>query len=250
VIYFLNLDFYMKCFLIPKLMLLSKIAMSQIMLPAYQGVVSKIPAVVTPSFSCGPSTVSDIDGNIYNTVLIGTQCWTKENLKVSKYNDGTTIPNQTANTNWGTLLTGALTVYIGAASYLATYGYLYNWYAAKDTREICPTGWHVPTNTEWETLNTYLGGKTIAGGKMKSTSSLWTSPNIGAVNTSGFSALPGGTRHTNGSFYNIGVYALFWSATEYDGNGAWSNHVKNSVDDVFRGSGDKTSGFSVRCLRD
>ena len=147
------------------------------MLPAYQGVVSKIPVVVTPTFSCGPSMVSDIDGNIYNTVLIGTQCWTKENLKVSKYNDGTTIPNQTANTNWGTLLTGALTVYTGAASYLATYGYLYNWYAAKDTREICPTGWHVPTNTEWETLNTYLGGTTIAGGKMKSTSSLWTSPN-------------------------------------------------------------------------
>jgi uncharacterized protein (TIGR02145 family) len=220
------------------------------MLPAYQGVVSKIPAVVTPTFSCGPSTVSDIGGNIYNTVLIGTQCWTKENLKVSKYNDGTTIPDQTANTNWGTLLTGALTVYTGAASYLATYGYLYNWYAAKDTREICPTGWHVPTNTEWDTLNTYLGGTTIAGGKMKSTSSLWTSPNIGAVNTSGFSALPGGSRNTNGSFYDIRDLAFFWSATEFDGTTAWYRLLYKNDGNVSRSSTNKSSGASVRCLRD
>ena len=117
----------MKYFLIPKLMLISKIVMSQIMLPAYQGVVAKIPTVVTPAFTCSTSTITDVDGNVYNTVSIGTQCWTKENLKVTKYNDGASIPDQTANTNWGTLLTGALTVYTGAASYLATYGYLYNW---------------------------------------------------------------------------------------------------------------------------
>jgi hypothetical protein len=116
VIYFLNLDFYMKCFLIPKLMLLSKIAMSQIMLPAYQGVVSKIPAVVTPTFSCGPSTVSDIDGNIYNTVLIGSQCWMASNLRVSNYNDGASITlnntytSGTVSTVWQGLRTGAYTI--------------------------------------------------------------------------------------------------------------------------------------------
>jgi len=149
VIYFLNIDYYMKFFLIPKLMLLSKIAMSQIMLPAYQGVVSKIPAVVTPTFSCGPSTVSDIGGNIYNTVLIGTQCWMASNLRVSKYNNGTLIPldNSGSSTGdgstetWTARTSGALTVYAHNATNLATYGYLYNWYAATDTRKICPSGW-------------------------------------------------------------------------------------------------------------
>ena len=255
-------------------MLVSKIALSQIMLPAYQGVVAKIPAIVTPSFSCGPSTVSDIDGNLYNTVLIGTQCWMASNIKVTRYSDGTTIPDQTANTNWGTLLTGARTVYTGEASYLATYGYLYNWYAAKGiitsgvspTKNICHTGWHVPTDAEWTIMiqsldpsqavnsgnvSTFNGIQSYtAGGKIKTTGyTYWNTPNTGATNESGFSALPGGTRHINGSFYNVRLYALFWSATEYDGNSAWSNHVKSSNGNVHRGSGNKSSGFSVRCLR-
>jgi uncharacterized protein (TIGR02145 family) len=232
--------------------------MSQIMLPAYQGVVSKISTVNV--MSCpGLATVTDIDNNIYNTVLIGTQCWMASNLRVTKYNNGTIIPLDNSggasgdgSTEWTARTSGARTVYAHNSSNLIAYGYLYNWYAATDTREICPAGWHIPSDAEWTTLTNQLGTVSVAGTVMKSNSTLWTvaTPPSPGTNTSGFSALPGGTRHTNGSFYNIGVYALFWSATEYDGNGAWSNHVKNSVDDVFRGSGDKTSGFSVRCLRD
>jgi uncharacterized protein (TIGR02145 family) len=168
VIYFLNLDFYMKYFLIPKLMLISKIAMSQIMLPAYQGVVSKIPTVI-PSFSCGPSTVSDIDGNIYNTVLIGTQCWTKSNLKVTKYNDGTAIPldasggstGNGAGETWSARaasLTAAYSILSNEPSNgtnATNYGFLYNWKAVTNPKKICPAGWHVPSDAEFKSVLLY-----------------------------------------------------------------------------------------------
>ncbi|MFN5788475.1 MAG: fibrobacter succinogenes major paralogous domain-containing protein, partial [Bacteroidota bacterium] len=222
----------MKYFLILKLMLISKIGMSQIMLPAYQGVVSKIPAVVTPSFSCGPSTVSDIDGNVYNTVLIGTQCWTKENLRVRKYNDGTAIPLNTVSSVWQGLTTGAYTIYDNEASSgtnATNYGFLYNWYAAKgiitaggtSTKNICPTGFHVPTDSDWNKLVKFinsLADTTInglqsspAGTKLKKNDALWTT-NTGNTGTDnyGFSALPGGWRNINGSFYDIKMVAFFW----------------------------------------
>jgi uncharacterized protein (TIGR02145 family) len=258
VIYFLNLDFYMKCFLIPKLMLIAKIAMSQIMLPAYQGVVSKISTVNV--MSCpGLATVTDIDNNIYNTVLIGTQCWMASNLRVSTYNTGVTIPldvsggsGGTESQTWNTKTTGARTTYAHNSSNLTTYGYLYNWYAATDTKKICPTGWHVPTTTEWTTLTTYLGGITIAGGDMKSTgSTLWTTPNTGADNSSGFSALPGGVRWTGagGAFGGIRDYAYFWSTTA-NGTAAWYRRLSYLDNDVFVDDCGKPCGHSVRCLRD
>jgi uncharacterized protein (TIGR02145 family) len=216
-------------------------------------------SAVTPSapFSCG-TTVADIDGNTYNTVLIGSQCWTKENLKVTKYNDGSPIPDETANTaGWGGLATGARSDYTGAASYIATYGYLYNWYAAKGVstrgsttyKNICPTGWHVPTDGQWTDLETQLGGISVAGGKMKSTSSLWNSPNTGADNTSGFTALPGGCRNNGGSFNNIRNYACFWSATE-DTSLAWLRRLSSNDSNVNRFNFPKSVGASVRCLRD
>ena len=139
------------------------------MLPAYQGVVAKIPAVVV--MSCpGLATVTDVDNNVYNTVLIGTQCWMASNLRVTKYNNGTLIPldNSGGSTGdvspetWTTRTSGALTVYAHNATNLATYGYLYNWYAAKDTREICPAGWHVPSNAEWDNFN-HLSWRTNCG---------------------------------------------------------------------------------------
>jgi uncharacterized protein (TIGR02145 family) len=282
VIYFLNLDFYMKCFLIPKLMLLSKIAMSQIMLPAYQGVVSKIPAVVTPSFSCGPSTVSDIDGNIYNTVSIGTQCWTVTNLRVRRYNDSTEIrfnnsggSGGTTSQTWSVLNYGAHTIYandsVASPSNLTTYGYLYNWYAAKGIanagsttyKNICPTDWHVPTDGEWtsliqfivptETISaTVIGSQSLtAGGKLKSTSTtLWQTPGFPGTDNYGFSALPGGGRNDVGSFSSIRDNAFFWSATEDGSNDAWRRSLSNANSNVSRRDYSKTSGFSVRCLRD
>jgi uncharacterized protein (TIGR02145 family) len=282
VIYFLNLDFYMKYFLIPKLMLLSKIAMSQIMLPAYQGVVSKIPAVVTPSFSCGPSTVSDIDGNIYNTVSIGTQCWTVTNLRVRRYNDSTEIrfnnsggSGGTTSQTWSVLNYGAHTIYandsVASPSNLTTYGYLYNWYAAKGIanagsttyKNICPTDWHVPTDGEWtsliqfivptETISaTVIGSQSLtAGGKLKSTSTtLWQTPGFPGPDNYGFSALPGGGRNDVGSFSSIRDNAFFWSATEDGSNDAWRRSLSNANSNVSRRDYSKTSGFSVRCLRD
>jgi uncharacterized protein (TIGR02145 family) len=228
-----------------------------------------VPCVVTPpapSFTCGTSTVPDNEGNSYNTVLIGTQCWTKENLRVTKYNDGTVIPDETANTaGWGLLATGARSDYTGEASYIATYGYLYNWYAATDSRKICPTGWHVPTDSDWNKLVKFIDSgadtsstsstqSTTAGGKMKSTGNntagtgLWNSPNTGADNTSGFTALPGGVR-AGGSSYNVRDDAFFWSATE-SGIYARFRRLYNGNSNVFRGIYGKSNGVSVRCLRD
>jgi uncharacterized protein (TIGR02145 family) len=139
------------------------------------------------------NTVTDIDGNIYHTVTIGTQVWMVENLKTTKYRNGDPIPNVTGNA-WAALTTGAYCWYNNdAATYKATYGALYNWYAVADSRNIAPTGWHVPTDAEWTTLTTFLGGESVAGGKLKETgTNHWTSPNTGATNETGFTALPGG----------------------------------------------------------
>jgi uncharacterized protein (TIGR02145 family) len=224
-----------------------------------------VPCVTTPAFTCGTSTVSDIDNNAYNTVLIGTQCWTQSNLKVTKYNDGTVIPDETANTGgWGGLATGARSDYTGEASYIATYGYLYNWYAATDSRKICPTGWHVPTDGEWtsliqftvptETVSATVNGTQSpnAGGKLKS-STLWNTatPQSPGTDNYGFSALPGGVR-VNSSFNLIRSYAAFWSTTLQVGSSvnAWSPLLSNVNSSVAREARLKSVGASVRCLRD
>ncbi len=255
----------MKYFLIPILMLVSKIAMSQIMLPAYQGVVAKIPTVVTPAFTCITSTITDVDNNVYNTVLIGTQCWTKQNLKVTKYNDGTAIPlNATGGSvgtseTWQNENTGAYTIYGNEASSDANatnYGFLYNWFAAKGVttpgsttyKNLCPLGWHVPADAEWTTLTTFLGGLTVAGGKMKSTgTTYWTSPNTGAENSRGFSALPGGVRFkgAGGAFGYIRSFARFWSS-----NAGYFYQMDFDDINVTQGTCGTSCGHSVRCLRD
>jgi uncharacterized protein (TIGR02145 family) len=211
---------------------------------------------------CPGSQVIDANANIYNTVAIGTQCWMQENLKVTKYNDGTDIPDATNNTNvgWGALTTGARSEYVdaGVNGYVSNYGYLYNWYAATDSRKICPTGWHVPTDSDWNKLVKSIhsaadttGTETqssSAGTLMKKSDVLWRT-NSG-TNTSGFSALPGGYRDFDGSFFDIRNIAFFWSATESDNINAWYRNLNRNDGDVYRNNYYKSVGATVRCLRD
>jgi uncharacterized protein (TIGR02145 family) len=200
-------------------------------------------------------SLTDIDGNTYNTVQIGTQVWMSENLKTSRYRNGGSIPNVTDNTGWGNLTTGAWSNYDHDAANDPIYGKLYNWYTTQgDT--LCPIGWGVPTDDEWTTLTTYLGGESVAGGKMKSIgTAYWNSPNTGATNESGFSVLPGGFRYSYGSFYDISNSAFFWSATDFDNTNAWIRTLNISVGNVNRDYNatinyNKALGASVRCLRD
>ncbi len=198
-----------------------------------------------------PNKVTDIDGNVYHTVRIGTQVWMVENLKTTKYRDGTSIPNITDNTAWSNLTTGAYCDYNNGPSNSATYGRLYNWYAATDARGICPTGWHVPSDAEWTTLVNYFGGDSVAGGKLKEAGTThWASPNTGATNESGFTAFPGGYRQSNGSFDDIGIVGYWWSATGTDAATAWYRFMGCGNSDVGRNNYGKTGGFSVRCVRD
>jgi uncharacterized protein (TIGR02145 family) len=194
---------------------------------------------------------TDIDGNEYSTIIIGTQVWMAENLKTTKYNDGTDIPNVTDNTEWENLSTGAYAWYDNdQASNGDTYGALYNWYAV-ETGQLCPVGWHVPTDEEWTTLNDYLGGEKVAGGKLKEAGTThWKDPNEGATNETGFTALPGGYRISNGTFYYIGDTGYWWSATEGSTIDAWSRGMYFNNSNVSWGSNYKEDGFSVRCLRD
>jgi uncharacterized protein (TIGR02145 family) len=202
--------------------------------------------------------LTDIDGNTYNTVIIGTQEWQKENLNVSKYTDGTVIPEVTDPTAWANLTTGAWCYYNNDPANGAVYGKLYNWYAVAgihDTdpitpnKTLAPSGLHVPTITEWSTLTTFLGGQSVAGGKMKSTgTSLWSNPNTGATNSSGFTGLPGGYRWYNGVFSTIGNDASWWSSSEYDTTSALSLDVYYNLSGAGIPSGNNAFGVSVRCI--
>jgi uncharacterized protein (TIGR02145 family) len=201
------------------------------------------------------SNITDVEGNSYITVYIGTQQWMWENLKTSKYSDGTTIPNITDNTQWQNNTTGACAYYNNDAANNAKYGKLYNWYAVSKTtngnKNVCPTGWHVPTDAEWTVLTDYLGGNRIAGGKLKEVgTNNWNSPNAEATNTSLFSALPGGYRDHNGNYSYVGVYGGWWSSTEDDTYNAWNRDLYNYIGNANRNGNGKKNGFSVRCLRD
>jgi uncharacterized protein (TIGR02145 family) len=208
-----------------------------------------IPEWANADFNCGLAT-TDVDINTYNTVQIGQQCWMKENLKTSRYRNGDLI-TVVVYSAWVGLMTGGRDWYSGdSTAYEYPYGNLYNWYAVADSRGLCPTGWHVPTDAEWTILTTYLGGENVAGGRLKSTSSvLWGGTNTNADNLSGFSALPGGERSTGGSNVNIGSAAAFWSATD-NGSNAWFRYLRYNDGIASRGSIGKTYGASVRCLRD
>ncbi|MFO7614428.1 MAG: fibrobacter succinogenes major paralogous domain-containing protein [Bacteroidales bacterium] len=198
------------------------------------------------------ATCIDYDGNAYPTITIGTQTWTAENLRVTHYRNGDAIPNVTDNSTWAALTTGAYCWYDNNQSANAKYGALYNWYAVDDSRRLCPEGWRVPTDLEWTAFTTYLGGVEVAGGKMKSVSALWNSPNTDATNSSGFSGLPGGYRfQSDGIFYYIGYDGIWWTSTEGDNYNVWSRSLSNNNPEVYRYEFYlKEGGFSVRCLRD
>jgi uncharacterized protein (TIGR02145 family) len=198
--------------------------------------------------------VTDYDGNVYTTVTIGTQTWMVENLKVTHYRNGDPIPNVTDNTAWVTLTTGAYCSYNNLPDNFDIYGALYNWFTVADTRNIAPTGWHVPTEAEWTTLETFLGGQSIAGGKMKEPGTThWRSPNVGATNESGFSALPSGIRADSngyGAFYSLGDFWFGWSSTVYGTTYALRRNVGYNSTICDRFYEGKQSGYSVRLIKD
>jgi uncharacterized protein (TIGR02145 family) len=184
-------------------------------------------------------------------VVIGTQKWTNRNLNVSTYRNGVTIPQVTDLTTWAGLTTGAWCYYNNDPTTEATYGKLYNWYAVNDSRGLAPLGYHVPSDTEWTTLITYLGGELVAGGKMKETGiSHWISPNAEGTNESAFTGLPSGQRQSPGAFIGITSDCSWWSSSEYDATTAWSYALSYSGGFVDRYAYEKPSGFSIRLIKE
>lgn len=203
-------------------------------------------SIFNPNLAYG--TMTDIDGNVYKTITIGTQTWMAENLKTTRYNDGSTIPDITDNNTWASLTTGAYCFYNNDQSNNATYSKLYNWYAV-NTGKLAPAGWHVPTDVEWSILISYLGGTSSAGGKMKSTI-LWNSPNTNANNLSGFSAIPTGERSTDGTYNYIGQSETFWSLNARDNGSAWYCILNYSNSNAGITYYNNKVGFSIRCVKD
>jgi uncharacterized protein (TIGR02145 family) len=192
--------------------------------------------------------MSDQDGNSYATIVIGSQEWMAENLRTTTYFNGDTIPNIPLSSTWGL---GAWEHYNNDNLYENPYGKLYNWFAVTDSRKLCPTGWHIPTDAEWTTLTNYLGGN-IAGGKMKSTGTqYWTLPNVDATNASGFTGLPAGKKIN--TYLEIGESALWWSSTPYYTstiNNGWYRSLSYSNGDIIRNHTTQHNGLSVRCIKD
>ncbi len=218
-----------------------------------------------------PDSVIDADGNVYTTVKIGNQLWTVENLRTTKYNDGSAVPHITDNAAWEDLNTPGYCYYNNTtnADSIKKFGALYNWFAI-DTKKLAPKGWHVPTDAEWTILEKYLvlngynwDGTTDTSalnkiGKSLAAKTDWiTSTNVVAIgndlstnNSSGFSALPGGSRYLLGDFYDRGGSGNWWSATEYAASRAYYRHLYYGNDYLFRYYYSKEYGLSVRLVKD
>jgi len=232
------------------------------------------------AFSCPTSFL--YQGHDYPVVQVGDQCWFAENLRVTQYNDGTSITSVNSNNMWMQQISGAYCEYGNNNSYVETYGRLYNWYAASNDN-ICPDGWHVPTDFEWQQMEAFIGlpidtldwwgfdrgRSTNSGGKLKSTSG-WTPPNTGATNSVGFNGSPGGWRigdptgqsGTPGNFTNEGIVGAWWTRSEFDGeqdqgqnippdpvNKGWSRYLRNTTQGISRFDTYKTGGQSIRCIK-
>jgi uncharacterized protein (TIGR02145 family) len=224
--------------------------------------------IIVPSFSFSQAKsvgqVVDIDNNIYNTIIIGDQVWLKENLKVTRFNNGEPIQLVTDTVAWTALTTPAYCNYNNTESIALEYGRLYNYYTVVDIRKLCPSGWHVPNDAEWDTLSVFLGGTMVAGGKMKEPGTKhWMSPNVMSIDTtngdfseipvdeSGFSALPAG-RQYHDTYAFLGEYSQMWSSTqcEYDTDLIWCRYLSFSLPHLKRFTYKKHYGLSVRCMKD
>jgi len=204
-------------------------------------------------------TITDIAGNSYKTIIIGTQTWMAENLKTTHYNNGDEIPTGYTGSEWIVLETGAYAVYDDDPSNADIYGNLYNWAVVGDDRGVCPDGFHVSSYDEYTILSDYLGGESVAGGKMKSTGTieggdgLWDSPNEGATNESGFTGLPAGYRggnNNNGSYGNLGYSTKFWTSTEHSISYVYYMSLYYNSAGLHHIDYRKDFGYSIRCLKD
>ncbi len=204
----------------------------------------------TTSTGGGGGTVTDIDGNTYQTVQIGSQVWMKENLKVTRYRNGDAINYVSDATAWSNLTTGGYCYYDNLQSNAVTYGNLYNWAAINDSRNIAPAGWHVPSYNEWITLMNNTGGYNAAGGKLKETGNLhWNSPN-NATDEYGFTALPSGMRDQLGNYFGMGSTAYWWTSTEADIVYSWGATITYNETILYTVVYEKPLGFPVRCVKD
>jgi uncharacterized protein (TIGR02145 family) len=197
-----------------------------------------------------PETVTDIDGNVYNTVTIDSQVWMKENLKVTMLNDGTLLTLVINDNDWGSNTVPSYSWSGNDANTKNIYGILYNCYCVM-TNKLCPTGWHVPTDAEWTALTDFLGGEAVAGGKMKEKgTSHWLSPNTDATNESGFTGLPAGYRHKWQPADQVGEDAYFWSSTLREVSGEnWLRSLGSTGSDCSRFDNQYENGLSIRCIK-
>jgi uncharacterized protein (TIGR02145 family) len=184
-----------------------------------------------------------------NSVTIGTQKWSLYNLDVTTYRNGDTIPQVTDTAAWAGLTSGAWCYYNNDSSNGNTYGKLYNWFAVNDSRGLAPEGWHIPTDSEWTTLITYLGGTSVAGGAIKTTTG-WNSPNTGATNSSGFTGLPGGYRLFDGSFLSIQSAGIWWASNQSSSTNSYFVQASSSNASLLSSNYDKNGGLSIRLIKD
>jgi uncharacterized protein (TIGR02145 family) len=208
--------------------------------------------------------VKDVQGNVYKTVTIGNQVWMKENLRTGSYRDGSwLLTNLYSDFEWAGAAEACCIYhpsYVDGldneSGVLNAYGRLYNWYAVTDSRGLCPVGWRIPTEADWEELIDYLGGAEVAGGKLKSRRTVpdahprWEDPNTDASDAVSFAALPSGYRSSLGSYEGIGEYACWWSSTEYDANYAYSYYIYSGDTYLELSNDRKRAGYSVRCIKE
>lgn len=206
------------------------------------------PTTQVPTAS-DPTSVTDIDGNVYHVTKHCGKWWMSENLRTTRYNDGTAIPTGLSNSAWSNDTIGAYAIYDDLAINNLSYGKLYNWHAVH-TGKLAPAGWHVATEAEWNALISCYGGSGVAGGKLKSTSNVWNSPNTGADNSSGFNGLPGGYRGTTGGYATMGNTGYWWANTERNSTQGEYTSLQHALPSSFSNGATKQFGYSVRCVKD